>query len=117
MNPQAVKLLQEIYTIVRDDSLAVSHQSMGQYRSSLLRELSARIKTAIGAEAGVPVQVQARPSGEGLSVEIGCLDENGGIQALKQLTTDEAHGLVKEIEHSISEVVTREFRNMAEHGR
>jgi hypothetical protein len=112
MNRQAVTLLQEIYGLVRDDSTVSTQQPMSQYRSALLKEISARIKTAIGVEAKAPAQVQARAAVEGMLIEIGCFDANGELQNLKPLTTDQAHGLIREIEQSISEVVTREFASL-----
>jgi hypothetical protein len=116
MNAQAVSLLQEIYAIVRDDASAMLHQSLGQYRSVLLREISSRIRTAAGAEVTVPAQVQAIASDEGLMVEIGCFDTDGRMQNLKAISTDEARELIMEIQQSISEVVSREFASLSAEG-
>lgn len=108
MNQQAVKLLQELYTLVRDDASAITYQSMSQYRSALLKEITARIKTAVGAEAEIPAGVQARAADEGGQIEIGCFSADGEIQQLKPLSIDQARGLIKEIEESISDVITRD---------
>jgi hypothetical protein len=116
MNPPAVILLQEIYSLVRDDSAAIAHQSISQYRSVLLKEISARIKAGVGIEAETSAQVQARAADEGALIEIGCFNESGEIQNLKPLTTDQARDLIHEIEQSISEVVTREFAALNEPG-
>ena len=112
MNRQAVTLLQEIYTLVRSDAQASSHQSLGQYRSALLREISGRIKTAVGPAVTLLSEVQARAAEGGSSVEICYVNAEGEIQLLKPLTIDQARGLVKEIEESISEVITRDASAM-----
>ena len=54
MNQLAFTLLREIYTLVRDDAAATAYQSLGQYRSALLRQISARIKTAVGPQPMTP---------------------------------------------------------------
>lgn len=107
MNAQAVGLLQQVYLLVRDDDSAATHQTLSQYRSMLLKNITEHIKTAVGPSLEQPAAMQARAADEGEQIEVGVFNQEGEIQHLKSLSVDESRALIKEIEESITEVITR----------
>jgi hypothetical protein len=110
LNTLAAELLREVDTGVRHDATVTRADSLRQYGSVLLGDLTARFKTANGTtvERHFHVRVQL-VANRGSRLELVCASTDGSIQLRQPLTADQAHQLIQNADKGLGEVITPEM--------